>query len=60
MEITQATAEDAAAILALQRLAYQSEAEVYGDFSIPPLTQTLKPCGRISTARCSSRPWPRA
>jgi phosphoribosylanthranilate isomerase len=28
-------------ILALQKLAYQSEAELNNDFSIPPLTQTL-------------------
>jgi GNAT superfamily N-acetyltransferase len=40
MTIEQATAEDAAEILALQRLAYVSEAEIYGDFSIQPLTQT--------------------
>jgi GNAT superfamily N-acetyltransferase len=33
--------EDAAEILALQKLAYQSEAEIYGDFTIPPLVQTL-------------------
>ena len=41
IEIKQATVEDAAEILALQRLAYQSEAELYDDDSIPPLTQTL-------------------
>jgi ribosomal protein S18 acetylase RimI-like enzyme len=38
--IAPAVGEDAAEILALQRLAYRSEAEIYGDFSIPPLTQT--------------------
>ena len=32
---------DAAEILALQKLAYQSEAILYNDFTIPPLTQTL-------------------
>jgi phosphoribosylanthranilate isomerase len=32
---------DAAEILALQKLAYQSEAELNGDFTISPLTQTL-------------------
>jgi len=32
---------DAADILALQKLAYQSEAELNRDYSIPPLTQTL-------------------
>lgn len=39
--IKQALIEDAAAILQLQKLAYQSEAKIYNDFSIPPLTQTL-------------------
>lgn len=33
---------DAADILALQRLAYESEARLYGDWTIPPLTQTLE------------------
>ena len=37
-----ATIEDARDILELQRLAYQSEAEIYGDYAIPPLTQTLE------------------
>ncbi len=32
---------DAAEILALQKLAYRSEAELHGDFTIPPMTQTL-------------------
>ncbi len=41
MNIEQATVEDARDILELQRLAYQSEAAIYGDWSIPPLTQTL-------------------
>jgi len=39
--ITKARAEDAAAILSLQYAAYQSEALLYNDFSIQPLTQTL-------------------
>jgi ribosomal protein S18 acetylase RimI-like enzyme len=39
--ITQALPEDAAAILELQKLAYQSEARLYNDLNIPPLTQTL-------------------
>ncbi|MEW5734835.1 MAG: GNAT family N-acetyltransferase [Thermodesulfobacteriota bacterium] len=39
--IARAKVEDAEEILALQKLAYQSEAELYGDWSIPPLTQTL-------------------
>jgi ribosomal protein S18 acetylase RimI-like enzyme len=29
-------------ILALQKLAYITEAEIYGDYTIPPLTQTLE------------------
>jgi len=33
---------DAQAVLDLQRLAYVSEAELYNDYSIPPLTQTLE------------------
>jgi len=33
--------KDLKEILALQKLAYQSEAELNNDFSIPPLTQTL-------------------
>lgn len=40
-EILPATPDDASAILALQRLAYQSEAMLYADWSIPPLTQSL-------------------
>jgi ribosomal protein S18 acetylase RimI-like enzyme len=39
--ISAASKEDAGAILALQKLAYQSEARLYNDFSIPPLLQTL-------------------
>lgn len=38
--ITQAHAGDAVAILELQKRAYQTEARIYNDFSIPPLTQT--------------------
>jgi GNAT superfamily N-acetyltransferase len=41
MKITNATIHDAQAILDLQKLAYQSEAEIYNDYSIPPLMQTL-------------------
>ncbi len=40
--ITAALPGDAAAILALQKLAYHSEALLYDDFSIPPLVQTLE------------------
>jgi ribosomal protein S18 acetylase RimI-like enzyme len=39
--IATASTSDAAAILALQKLAYQSEARLYDDWSLPPLTQTL-------------------
>lgn len=42
MTIELATRNDAAEILALQRLAYVSEAEIYNDFGIQPLTQTLE------------------
>ena len=42
MEIKLAIIEDAEAILALQRLAYQSEAAVYDDFTLRPLTETLE------------------
>ncbi|HNX81608.1 MAG TPA: GNAT family N-acetyltransferase [Candidatus Omnitrophota bacterium] len=36
-----AVIEDAPEILELQKLAYQSEAEIYNDFSLSPLRQTL-------------------
>ena len=39
--ITAASTRDAEAILALQKLAYQSEATLYDDWSLPPLTQTI-------------------
>lgn len=42
LKILQADIEDAGEILALQKLAYRSEAELYSDFNIPPLTQTLE------------------
>lgn len=41
MIIETATVDDAAEILALQKLAYQTEAALYDDYSIPPLVQTL-------------------
>src|SRR5208283_5305475 len=40
--IARAGLNDAEAILRLQKLAYHSEAMIYDDFSIPPLTQTLE------------------
>ncbi|MFJ2196986.1 GNAT family N-acetyltransferase [Streptomyces violaceusniger] len=39
--ISAATADDAEQILKLQYLCYQGEAELYGDYSIEPLTQSL-------------------
>jgi GNAT superfamily N-acetyltransferase len=42
MKIQRAVIEDALEILALQKLAYRSEAEIYNDFSIQPLLQTLE------------------
>jgi len=40
--IRMASKEDAGTILALQKLAYRSEAERYNDWSIPPLVQTIE------------------
>jgi GNAT superfamily N-acetyltransferase len=40
-QIAQANPADIAEILELQRLAYQSEAHLYHNFAIQPLTQTL-------------------
>ncbi len=40
--IERATISDAKGILALQKLAYRSEAEIYNDFNIPPMVQTLE------------------
>ncbi len=42
MIIEKAAISDAEELLALQKLAYRSEAEIYDDFSIPPLVQTLE------------------
>jgi len=41
MEIKRASLEDAETILHLQIHAYLSEAEIYNDYSIPPLIQTF-------------------
>ena len=41
LDIVDATAADAVAILALQRLAYESEAQRYQNWKIPPLVETL-------------------
>lgn len=40
MRIENTKFEDLLEILSLQKLAYQSEAEIYHDFSIPPLIQS--------------------
>ena len=42
MNIATAEINDLPIILTLQKLAYQSEAQLVNDFSIPPLTQTLE------------------
>jgi GNAT superfamily N-acetyltransferase len=39
--IAYATLDDAEEILALQKLAYESEARLYNDWTLPPLTETL-------------------
>lgn len=41
MIIKRAEISDMEEILQIQKLAYKSEAEIYNDFSIPPLVQTL-------------------
>ena len=42
ISILPAEPQDARAILGLQKLAYQSEARLYNDWSLPPLAQTLE------------------
>jgi ribosomal protein S18 acetylase RimI-like enzyme len=42
VRIRRAEVSDAEDVLALQKLAYRSEGEIYNDFHIPPLTQTLE------------------
>jgi len=42
MDIFLATSADAEQILVLQKLAYLSEAELYNDYAIEPLTQTIE------------------
>jgi ribosomal protein S18 acetylase RimI-like enzyme len=41
VNILKAEAGDLDEVLALQKLAYRSEAEIYNDYSIPPLHQTI-------------------
>ena len=40
--ITKAESSDLKDILTLQKTAYQSEAEIYNDYTIPPLHQTIE------------------
>ncbi len=42
MILEQARISDAEEILSLQKIAYKSEAEIYMDFNIAPLIQTLE------------------
>jgi ribosomal protein S18 acetylase RimI-like enzyme len=42
IEICDASAEDAAEILAVQKLAFHGQGILYNDFTLPPLTQTLE------------------
>ena len=42
MIIKKAEVSDIDEILSIQKLAYKSEAEIYDDFSIPPLVQTVE------------------
>jgi ribosomal protein S18 acetylase RimI-like enzyme len=42
MDIIEASISDAQEILSLQKLCYLSEAEIYNDYKIPPLTQSLE------------------
>lgn len=42
MIIERATVSDAEEIILLQRLAYKSEADLYHDYNIPPMIQTVK------------------
>jgi len=41
MKISLANRKDCLEILDLQKLAYKQEAEIYNDYAIPPLTQTI-------------------
>lgn len=41
MIVQQANVDDAEEIFALQKLCYLSEAEIYSDYTIPPLVDTL-------------------
>lgn len=41
LQLQQATIADTQSILRIQKLAFQSEAEIYNNFNIPPLVQSL-------------------
>lgn len=42
IRITKARIEDAGEILSVQKLAFQDEAAIYGDYSLPPLLEKLE------------------
>lgn len=50
--ISAADESDAEQILKLQYLCFQSEAEAYGDYAIPPLTQSLEALRAEMAAGC--------
>ena len=52
INIATANIEDSQEILKLQKLAYQGEAELYQDWTIPPLTQTLEDLEQEFTSYC--------
>ena len=52
IHLTIADIEDSGEILQLQKLAYQREAELYQDWTIPPLTQTLEKLEQEFTSSC--------
>jgi ribosomal protein S18 acetylase RimI-like enzyme len=45
--IERATVADSETILTLQKLAYQSEAKLYNNFALPPLTESLEDLTRL-------------
>lgn len=47
VDIERATAEDAGEILTLQRAAYVTEAQLYGDPFLPPLVETLEQIRKV-------------
>jgi ribosomal protein S18 acetylase RimI-like enzyme len=52
MAIEKATIDDAREILSLQKVAYVSEAEIYNNFTIPPLRQSLEEIKAEFADRC--------